>query len=78
MLKRVVENNDVAATAPGVLAPRNAIFRDDNCDIGIERLVHEHFIVAVSAQHDRRLRPRSYQSAGEVRREGSLPRPTNR
>ena len=74
MLKRVVEHGDVGALRARLGDRRDAIGRDDHRDVGIQPRVHERLVVAVAAQHDRRLRAALAASpARSTRRSASSP-----
>ena len=72
MLERVVEDDNVAATSASLLAADNPILLDNDLDIGIERAVHEDFIVTVASQHDGGVRSRCSQAPRDVRCERRL------
>ena len=78
MLECIIEHHHVAATSSGLLAANNAIFLNYDFDVGIERPVHEHFVLAVAAEYDRGVCPGESKTTRNVRRERRLPGATHR
>ena len=73
VLKRIVENDDVAFLSLRLFNTNEPIRRNDDRNVGIQRPMNEGFVLSVPTKDDRRLRTRAAKPAREVRSQRSLP-----
>src|SRR5262245_20385749 len=72
MLKRIIEHDHVASRPLRGLGAGDAVGRDDDRHVGIQRAMDERLVLTVASQHDGWPRTRALETTGEERGERRL------